>query len=204
MFAADENSLLNVFEAIDVIDWSRDHFVVYHSHPNETPSSVIINYIKNKGNQSHFVTTPLNQHVMLTNNCALLRMPDGVYVKSLERCHAQIAHDTHKNRANHSAEDVADEIDQMPSAGVFLKHNDQLVSWIVYNPPFGMSRLFTLEEYRRKGYAKLAVQYMAKRVAQTGYLPTVNINVDNEVSAAFFENLGYKWLRTVDLIVSAL
>ena len=96
-------------------------------------------------------------------------------------------------------EDVGDEIDQFPSAGVFLKHNDQLVSWIVYNPPFGMGRCFTLEDYRRKGYGKLVAQYMSKRLAQAGFTPEAHTLYDNAASIALFQSLGFA-MRPYDLI----
>lgn len=83
-------------------------------------------------------------------------------------------------------------IDQLPSAGVFLKENDELVTWMMCNPPFGMSRLYTLESHRRRGYAKLAVQYLSKRMAQAGLIPFVHIVVENEASYKCFQSLGFQ------------
>ena len=78
-----------------------------------------------------------------------------------------------------TVDDVADEIDRQPSAGVFLKNGDQLVSWVMGRIPNGMSRLHTLDQYRRRGYAALAVKYVSKRMAQCGYLPFANIVIGN-------------------------
>ena len=126
----------------------------------------------------------------ILNHFWLNRIPDEVYVKSLERSHAQLVYDNHFFSHQSSIEDVADEIDELPSAGVFLKENNQLVSWIVYCPPFGMSRFFTLEGYRRRGYGKLVVQYMAKRAVQSGYQIIAHTAPDS-ASIPLFESLDF-------------
>jgi len=101
-------------------------------------------------------------------------MAPEVYVKSLERCHAALVYENWAYKSSTLVEFVADEIDRLPSAGVFLKSDDQLVSWIMEHPPNGMSRLYTVEPYRRRGYGRLAIQYLSKRMAQSGAcrLPT--------------------------------
>ena len=92
-------------------------------------------------------------------------------------------------------ESVAKEIAELPSAGVFLKTDNQLVSWMMYHLPNGMSRLHTLEEHRRRGYAALVTQYLSKRVAQCGLVPFVNIHIDNVASYTFFTStMGFQRL----------
>ena len=87
-----------------------------------------------------------------------------------------------------------DEIVQLPSAGIFLKSNDQLVTWMMCHPPNGMSRLLTLEPHRRKGYASLVTKYLTKRMAQSGHFPYINIVAGNPVSRKFFESIGFRYL----------
>ena len=96
--------------------------------------------------------------------------------------------------------DVADEIDQFPSAGVFLKKDNQLVSWVTNHPPYGLSRLHTLDEHRRKGYAAVAVRYMTKRMAQAGYIPCLGIITRNSASKSLFESIGFRRDRIVHVI----
>lgn len=115
-----------------------------------------------------------------------------MYIKSLERKHAIAIYENWPYRETTTVEDVAIGIDQLPSAGVFLKENDQLVSWMMSFPPNGMSRLHTLEQHRRKGYAKLLTQYLSKRVAQSGCVPFVNIIQHNVPSLAFFESMQFR------------
>ena len=122
----------------------------------------------------------------------MFRLPPEVYLKSLDRCHAQLIFDNWSHNVTSSVYEVEEEIATMPSAGLFLKSNDQLVCWMVNNPPFGMGLLFTLEEYRRRGYAKLVTQYMSKRMVQSGLVPFVTIVQGNTSSFAFFQSLGFQ------------
>ena len=127
---------------------------------------------------------------------------DNVYVKSLERCHAQLVYENWPYRESTTVEQVADEIDHLPSAGVFLKENDELVSWMMCHPPNGMSRLHTMEQHRRRGYAALVTQYLSKRVAQSGSIPFVNIVTDNDNSYKFFKSMKFQLLRPGHVFVS--
>ena len=84
---------------------------------------------------------------------------------------------------------VANETDQQPSGGVFLKQNDQLVSWVMGYVPNGLSRLNTLEHHRRRGFAALAIKYMVKRMAQYGCPPFGDVL---EASRKLFASLGFR------------
>ena len=120
------------------------------------------------------------------------RVPSDVYLSSLERRHAQLIFDNWSHNISSSVSEVEAEIEKMPSVGLFLKSNDQLVCWMVSNPPFGMGLLFTLEGHRRRGYAKLVAHFMSKRMAQSGFVPFVTIVQGNSSSFAFFQSLGFR------------
>ena len=104
-------------------------------------------------------------------SCFARSKMDDVYVKSLERCHAQMVYDHWPYRESTRVEYMADEIQQFPSAGVFLKESNELVSWMMIHLPNGMSRLHTLEQHRRKGYAAIVTKYLSKVMAQSGQHP---------------------------------
>jgi predicted GNAT family acetyltransferase len=120
----------------------------------------------------------------------------------LERCHAQTVYDYWPYNEVTTMENVAKEIEELPSAGVFLTDNDKLVSWMMSHPPNGMSRLHTLQEYRRRGYAALVTRHLSKRVAQCGFVPFVNVDRENVVSRKFFENMTFKLFRHVHVGVT--
>ena len=122
-------------------------------------------------------------------------MPEDIYVKSLEHCHAQIVYDHWSYRKTTSVEIIAEDINTLPSAGVFLKTTNELVSWMTYLPTNGMSMLHTLEMYRRKGYASLVIRYLSKRIAQAGLIPTANVLVENDASLELFKSNGYQFLQ---------
>jgi predicted GNAT family acetyltransferase len=120
---------------------------------------------------------------------------DDVYVKSLEPRDAQTVFNWWPYNPSTTVDDVADELARLPSAGVFLKSSNKLVSCMNLHPPNGMSRLFTLEEHRRKGYADLLTRYLSKRVAQAGHSPYVHITEGNTVSEQFFHHMGFRLQR---------
>lgn len=119
-------------------------------------------------------------------------MPDDVYVQSLERCHAQIVFDYWPYNKITSVGAIATEIDCFPSAGAYLKATDELIAWMMFYPPNGMSRLYVLEKYRRKGYASLVIRYLSKRFAQAGFLPTVNVDLGSTGPTELYKSLGFQ------------
>ena len=129
-----------------------------------------------------------------------ISLPDGVFISSLEGRHAQLIFDNWPYNHTSNVIDLRDEIEQMPSTGLFLKENNELVSWLVCHPPFGMGLLHTLEDHRRCGYATLITKYMAKRMAQSGYQPFAGIIVGNETSVRFFKSLGFRLLCSANAL----
>lgn len=120
-----------------------------------------------------------------------------VYVRSLEQCHAQVVYDNWPySKVATTLQTIVDEIVHLPSAGVFLKSTDELVSWMTYHPPMGMGKLHTLENHRKQGYAGIVTRYLSKRLAQTGLIPFVLVMPGNQASQKLFESVGFRLLRT--------
>jgi len=116
---------------------------------------------------------------------------DDVYIKNLETPHAATVYDNWPMKRVTTVESVVDCIIESPSAGVFMKDSNQLVSWITSHVPNGMSKLHTLDEFRQRGYAGLVTRYLAKRLAQAGYLPFATIAPDNLSSKKCFKSAGF-------------
>ncbi|XP_046462012.1 uncharacterized protein LOC124208287 isoform X2 [Daphnia pulex] len=202
-WSIDENALLRVYEAID-IDWKRDLVFAFNKHHN--PHEKILKFLKDRDRLAEHRIYSAGRYVLDIPEALKLQttsLPDEVYVKSLERHHAPLIYE-HWTAFKHTTtvDDIADEIDLLPSAGLFLKDNDELVSWIMGHAPMGMSRLFTMDGHRRKGYATLVTLYMSKRMAQSGFLPFVNIVVGNTASTKFFEGLGFRFVRPLNAILT--
>ncbi|KAI9560841.1 hypothetical protein GHT06_011794 [Daphnia sinensis] len=195
----DDDSLIKAYEAIDVIDWERDAVVMHYKL--HTPPRAISNFLIEKQGSDGVSFSAIDQYVLPIKNALNLQIinVEGVYVKSLERCHAQLVYDNWPYNKRTTVDDIAGEIDQLPSSGVFLKEDNQLVSWMMCHPPNAMSRLHTLEDHRRQGYAALVTRYLAKRLAQSGFVPFVNIIVENSASKKVFESLGFQFLRHIHI-----
>ncbi|KZS02954.1 Uncharacterized protein APZ42_034405 [Daphnia magna] len=200
----DDDMLADAYEAIGVIDWKADAAIIHSKH--HTPHPTITNFLTNKHGPENENRDgyPSDQYFIAIQEALNLQISEmnGVYVKSLEPCHAKIVYDHWPYNASTRVEYIGKEIELLPSAGVFLKENDELVSWMMCHPPNGMSRLHTLEEHRRRGYASLVTQYLTKRVAQSGVVPFVNIVIGNTASCKFFESMGFKHLRPINISFS--
>lgn len=119
------------------------------------------------------------------------RLPDDIYIKSLEPCHAQLVYDHWPHKYASSFKVSVENIVDLPSAGVFLKDGDRLVAWAVCFPPIGISRFHTLDEFRCRGYGSYVIKYLSKRMAQAGFCPYGGIYGGNEPSVRCFTNVGY-------------
>lgn len=116
---------------------------------------------------------------------------------SLKPFNAQQVYDFFPYRESVTLEDVTDEIEQLPSVGVFLKENRQLVSWMIQRSSFGMGRLFTLEAHRRRGYALLTVRSMSKKMAEAGFFPLLYVNHNNHASKALMIKAGFRCQQSI-------
>ena len=121
---------------------------------------------------------------------------------SLKSCNAQQVHDFYPYRRGVTVEDITKEIEQLPSIGIYLKENNQLVSWMTQRSSFGMGRLFTLEAHRRRGYALLAVRSLSKKMAEAGFIPMLYVDFDNDASEALMIKAGYRCNQTIACVTS--
>lgn len=67
----------------------------------------------------------------------------------------------------------------------------QPVSWVLMYDYCAIAMLHTLPEHRRKGYGKVLVSAMVKRLRAEGYPVYCFIEMDNEVSLRLFKSLGF-------------
>ncbi|XP_050308230.1 uncharacterized protein LOC126744738 [Anthonomus grandis grandis] len=78
--------------------------------------------------------------------------------------------------------------------GVFLQTSNQLVSWVTSSCLGQLSALQTLEGFKRKGYAALAIAAMAKELAQEGFDCCGTTQPGNTAAEKFFTKLGFSIL----------
>ena len=65
------------------------------------------------------------------------------------------------------------------------------VAWILTYMSCAMGMLYTLPEHRRKGYAKILISAMAKRLHAQGSPVYCFIEEENVVSYKLFKNMGF-------------
>jgi len=74
------------------------------------------------------------------------------------------------------------------------------VSAIVTVPDGLLAMLYTLNDHRKKGYAKVAVKYAMREQAMNGMTPCLTVELRNEPSKAFHESLGMKVAHVSDWV----
>lgn len=117
---------------------------------------------------------------------------------TLKPYHAQLVYEHWAYKLDTTVDNIARDIEQLPTAGVFLRENNQLVTWMMNHPSLGMSRLYTAEDHRRRGYASLVLQYLAIKMVKAGYMPISNVVVGNVPSRAMFKHtFGFKHVGNI-------
>lgn len=193
-WAIDESTKLEAYKSIPDIDWQTDEFIF--TGPDCEPDPRIIALFVDYGRD--VILHRMDLFVM-DRRMALnieLRARDDVYVKSLEPHHAAKVYDNWLYKDTTIMQAVVDSVVESPSAGVFLKATDELVSWMTNFLPTGLSQLHTKEECRQRGYATYVTQYLTKRTAQAGYVPYAIISIGNESSKRCLEGVGFQSIRS--------
>lgn len=77
------------------------------------------------------------------------------------------------------------------SYGLFLKSNDELVSWALLSMLGQLALVQTVGAHKKKGYASIIVKYLSQRIAKKGYSPFGTVLENNTVSMNMFQKLGF-------------
>nr|XP_043901418.1 glycine-N-acyltransferase-like protein 3 [Solea senegalensis] len=112
-------------------------------------------------------------------------------ISSLDISHVDLVNKTWKFGGNEqSYNTVKHFISNYPSYCI-TDGQDQPVSWILLYEYCAMGLLYTVPEHRGKGYAKVLVSTMAKRLRAEGHPVFCFIEEDNIISYRLFKNLGF-------------
>lgn len=189
-WSVDQESLLKLYNSINVFDWQKDEFLIYDSNLYD-PYPIIGTFLRER--EMKRMMMPVTRFTMDRKTALNLEMelPDDIYIKSLEPNDAQIVWDHWPHKYCSSFQVSLENIIDLPSAGLFLKDGDRLVAWAVCFPPIGISRFHTLDEFRSRGYGAYVIKYLSKKMAQEGYCPYGGIFGGNEPSVRCFTRVGY-------------
>ena len=112
-------------------------------------------------------------------------------ISTLNLSHVDLVNKTWKfggNKQGYSI--VTNLISNFPSCCI-TDGQGQPLSWILVYDYCALGLLYTLPEHRGKGYAKVLVSTLAKRLHAEGYPMYCFIEEDNEVSYRLFTDLGF-------------
>lgn len=111
-------------------------------------------------------------------------------ISSLNLSHVDLVNKTWKFGGDEQRLNVENLISNFPSCCITDSQGEP-VSWILLYDYCAMGLLYTLPEHRGKGYAKVMVTTMAKKLHAEGYPLYCFIEEDNIVSYKLFKNLGF-------------
>ncbi|CAG9761321.1 unnamed protein product [Ceutorhynchus assimilis] len=125
---------------------------------------------------------------------------EKVYVKNIQLEDLSVVNNHWPFKYPESEQKLMDLSKLTKGLGVYLKSNNQLISWVVCSRLGQMGALQTLGEYRFKGYAALAVKNMAKTLAEAGFDCCGSVDRGNVASERLLSKLGFKKLRAYHYI----
>ena len=94
-------------------------------------------------------------------------------------------------------------IERFPSAGIYSKETNELMSWVIcYNfGSFGM--LHTPEKFRGKGFATIVMKRLLEEHKARGLIPVTGVERRNHVSRRLMTKLGFEYTHDMDFIYTS-
>ncbi|KAG7334397.1 hypothetical protein KOW79_002804 [Hemibagrus wyckioides] len=185
VFTKDETSLRSVLLSADIFDWKQYFCLSLDVCHVELIRSIAVNRgVPNIRN--HVCHT-----MMLQDPSKLTTERSPLRVSSLNESHVALVNSTWKfGCGDFSDRYVREMIMNYPSCCV-LDSEGQPVSWILTYASGAMGMLYTMPEYRQKGYAKALVVTLAKKLHSEGYPVFCFIELNNQASYRVFSSLGF-------------
>ncbi|XP_028279359.1 glycine N-acyltransferase-like [Parambassis ranga] len=186
VFSNNEAILEETIRKSFVIDWTR-YLCIETSLPH---MEILKTVASEKGVQSHNLA--VCHMVMLTDVSHLPSIDSsGISLSSLDESHVDLVNQMWKfGKDQVAVRMIQNMIINFPSCCV-LDAEGQPVSWILTYASCAMGMLYTQPEHRGKGYAKVLVSTMAKKLHSEGYPVYCFIEEENTVSYKLFKDMGF-------------
>ena len=114
-----------------------------------------------------------------------------VEISSLDESHISLVNKTWKfGEGEHSVEFIKNMIRYLPTCCV-LDTDGQPVAWILTYNYCALGMLYTQPEHRGKGYAKILISAISKKLHTQGYPVFCFIEEENQHSFRIFNSLGF-------------
>ncbi|XP_065815665.1 glycine N-acyltransferase-like protein 3 [Labrus bergylta] len=186
IFANDKTSVEETIRKSSVIDWTRFLCLGFDQGYTEIFKSVASEK-EAPGREQHVCRLMFLQDVS-----SLPDIPDsGMSLSSLDESHVSLVNQTWKfSNSDEALVMIRNMVTNFPSCCV-LDDEGQPVSWILVYDYCAMGMLYTLPEHRGKGYAKVLICSMARRLHAEGYPVYCFIEEENTLSHRLFTKLGF-------------
>ncbi|XP_022258131.1 uncharacterized protein LOC111089604 [Limulus polyphemus] len=121
-----------------------------------------------------------------------IELPVEVYLAPLELHHVTEIYKTWGFHWAYSYENMMEQVECLPSSGIFLRQTNELVSWqtTCINGYNGCG--YTLSEHRMKGYSRLALTFLTKECLCLGMVPCTTIRRCNPASENLYATNGFQ------------
>ncbi|XP_075933474.1 glycine N-acyltransferase-like protein 3 [Anarhichas minor] len=189
-FSMDDQILRKMLTEENVIDWST-YFLITGSDVSHATMLKEVSSDREVNNKVHTLV-----HLLYLPDSSHLPTPAAdseleSRISSLNLSHVDLVNKTWKFGGNKlSYMNIKNLISNFPSCCI-TDGQGQPVSWILVYDYCSLGLLYTLPEHRGRGYAKVLVSTMARRLHTEGYPVYCFIEEDNMVSYKLFKNLGF-------------
>ncbi|XP_069001103.1 glycine N-acyltransferase-like protein 3 [Embiotoca jacksoni] len=174
----------------DAVDWSP-HFLIGGSDFSHVPMLKEVSSNRNVNNRGYVLV-----HLLYLPDINNLLTPviDSELesrISSLNLSHVDLVNKTWKFGGNEQGyRNIKNLISNFPSCCI-MDNKGQPVSWILLYDYCAMGILYTLPEHRGKGYAKVLISSLSKKLHAEGYPVYCFVEENNTVSHKLFTNLGF-------------
>ncbi|XP_058061162.1 uncharacterized protein LOC131211622 [Anopheles bellator] len=188
-----EESLVSLRRALELVDW--DYYYVAVMCEYET---LLFDVFKQLNVQLCIARPNYIYYLSKDEAHALtVTLPEGLRLASLKPENAHTINDHWPHRETGSEFSLERLICWNPSIGLY-DSSDNLLGWCVLTQMGVIGSLGVIE--KRKGYGKLVLKGIVKKLAEMGLSSYASILVNNEPSKALFESVGFKLIKRVNWI----
>uniref|UniRef100_UPI0037E99830 glycine N-acyltransferase-like protein 3 n=1 Tax=Semicossyphus pulcher TaxID=241346 RepID=UPI0037E99830 len=189
-YCMDEQVLRKMLTEENAIDWST-YFLIGgfdFSHSSMLKEVSAVREVNNRGyTLVHLLYLPDSSSLITPAVDSELESR----ISSLNLSHVDLVNKTWKFGGNERAlKNITNLISNFPSCCI-TDGQGQPLAWILVYDYCAMGLLYTLPEHRGKGYAKVLISTMSKRLHAEGYPVYCFIEEENTLSYSLFKSLGF-------------
>lgn len=187
IYTTDRNALREILDKKEIVSWQKYLCIGTNLCHEETIMSVAA------ANGATGNMVALCHVLRLEDPSHLPEIDSGnIQVSSLDESHISLVNEAWKfGRGEHSMKFIQNLVRNFPSCCV-LDDNGQPVAWILTYDYSAMGMLYTMPQHRRKGYAKILISAISKKLFYMGYPVFCFIEEENLFSLNLFKSMGFK------------